>query len=186
MKKLLTIFLLLVSIIGFSQKYKPSDGTPINKPISPSLGIPQGQGFYYDSASYKWSDFVSTAEMLAFYPATNKSRSYHFAIYASIGGTRTNGIVTGGTFSEYWFKNGQADSNLVVKVQVNYNEKIRNVTTGQKGFYTLYNTNSIIVFQRNGIRVDPDLITQNVNGVTYSGTDIVPTDVIILQYIPNN
>lgn len=113
MKKVLLIVLAFISVTAYSQRYRRSDGTAIQKPILVS-NIPSGMGYYYDTSLFKYRPFQSTAEVLSFYPNL-PDRQGSFTIYIKTGGTLASGVITGGTLSKWWFKNGTADSNLVVQ-----------------------------------------------------------------------
>lgn len=100
--------------------YSASVGTLSNKPYSPTTAIPtDGRTYFYDATAFNWRPFQSTAEVLAFLDTATK-RSGHTAIVVNSGGTFNTGVAgfgafTGGTYSEYWFKDGTTDGNLVAR-----------------------------------------------------------------------
>lgn len=113
---LISIFLSLFYISSLSQAvYIPSKGSVTAKPIAPSAGVPtDARSYFYDSLNFRWRPFLSIAEARSFLSSQNLRRG-HFPVIVNAGGTVLNGVVTGGINSEYWFKDGLADSNLVEK-----------------------------------------------------------------------
>lgn len=65
-------------------------------------------------------DYTSPQEVLDYLFNSNASiqallRTGGFAILINSGGSLLNGVISGGTRNEYWFRDGVADSNLVLK-----------------------------------------------------------------------
>lgn len=95
--------------------YNPQDGSLSAKPYAPSQGVPtDARSYYYDSALYKWRPYQSTAEVLAYLDTATK-RTGHFPVFVHSGTLESDGTFTGGSITEYWFKDGVADASLVVK-----------------------------------------------------------------------
>lgn len=96
--------------------YNAQDGSLSAKPYAPSQGVPtDARSYYYDSALYKWRPYQSTAEVLTFLDTPAK-RSGHFPIFVHSGTLNTtNGTFSGGSVTEYWFKDGISDAHLVTK-----------------------------------------------------------------------
>lgn len=96
--------------------YNAQDGSLSAKPYAPSQGVPtDARSYYFDSALYKWRPYQSTAEVLTFLDTPAK-RSGHFPIFVHSGTLNTsNGTFTGGSVTEYYFKDGISDANLVLK-----------------------------------------------------------------------
>ena len=94
--------------------YTPSKHTTSNKPYGVQ-GIPDGaRSYYYDEVLFKYRLFQNVEEALIYFDTPAK-RAGHFSIIINNGGTLINGSITGGTNYEYWFRNGVADINLVLK-----------------------------------------------------------------------
>lgn len=96
--------------------YLASNGTLSNKPYSPTTGIPtDGRSYFYDGTNFLWRPYASEAEVITELNSSIK-RTGHFPIYINIGGTLGgDGHFTGGVVTEWWFKDGVADENLVLK-----------------------------------------------------------------------
>lgn len=117
MKKLLSVFLTLMSFVAFGQTYNPSiAGTTSNKPYAPAQGVPtDSRTYFYDATNFVWRPYQSTAEVLTYLNLT-KYRVGQFPISVNFGGILNSGVIVGGTNTLYYFKDGQADSNLVVMI----------------------------------------------------------------------
>jgi hypothetical protein len=96
--------------------YNPQDGSLSAKPYAPSQGVPtDSRSYYYDSLIYKWRPYQSTAEVLS-YLDTPAKRTGNFPIFIHSGTLNTaTGVFTGGSITEYWFKDGVNNADLVVK-----------------------------------------------------------------------
>jgi hypothetical protein len=116
MKKLL-FFLILLSSYCARAQYDPTKATVSNKPYGMAQGYPtDARTWFYDASLFIWRPYQSTAEVLA-YLNQPRYRSGRFPIGVNVGGTlETNGTFTGGLYVEYWFKDGIADADLVVKL----------------------------------------------------------------------
>lgn len=116
MKKLLLISFVLLSFVSFSQqRYNPANSTVSNKPYGMAqFGPTDARSYKYDSANFKWRPYVSTAEVLE-YLYLPKYRSGQVSIIINTGGTLVNGVITGGTNAEWWFKDGTGDGDLILK-----------------------------------------------------------------------
>jgi hypothetical protein len=118
MKKLLFILLFLTSV-AYGQTYAPNLHTVTNK----ALGIAQAnptdaRSYYYDPSLFIYRPYQSTAEAIG-YLNLPKYRTGQFSIFVNSGGTlNPDGTFSGGTILEYWFKDGVADGNLVIKAAV--------------------------------------------------------------------
>lgn len=73
-----------------------------------------GRSYYHDTVNFTYRAYVSTAEVLSYLPSSD-NRKGQFPVIINTGGTLTNGVITGGTNDEWWFKDGVADGNLVLK-----------------------------------------------------------------------
>ncbi len=115
-RPLLVILILLFSYAGYAQYNPAIAGTTSNKPYAPSSASPtDSRSYYYDAVNFTWRPYQSTAEVL-FYLNLPKYRTGQFDIIVNAGGVLSGGLITGGINTVYYFKNGTADSNLVVKV----------------------------------------------------------------------
>lgn len=96
--------------------YNPQHGALTAKPLSVSTAAPDGgRSYYYDTTLYKWRPYQSTAEVLA-YLDTPAKRTGHFPIFIHSGTLNTsNGTFSGGSITEYWFKDGVNNADLVAK-----------------------------------------------------------------------
>lgn len=95
--------------------YNPNLHVPTNKPVGIGQAIPtDGRSYYYDEALFKYRPYQSEAEVLA-YLNTAASRTGQFSIFINDGTLESDGTFTGGTITEYWFKDGTDDADLIVK-----------------------------------------------------------------------
>lgn len=112
MKKIIILSLFFVSLFAKAQ-FNPSQHVVVNDAIGQGQSAPiEGRGMFWDVVNFKWRDFQSTAEVLAYLP-TNANRFSHFPVYVHSGGTLTGGVWTGGITLVYFFKDGLANGNLV-------------------------------------------------------------------------
>ena len=117
MKKLiLSALIILSAFISKAQTYNPSQATTSNKPYGAAQAIPtDARSFFYDATNFLWRPYQSTAEVIS-YLNLSKYRVGNYSIFVNSGGTlNPNGTFSGGVILEYWFKDGQADGNLVLK-----------------------------------------------------------------------
>lgn len=95
--------------------FNPAKHIIFNKPIGISQKIPvDARTYFFDEVNFVYRPYLSTAEVLS-YLATAADRTGHFPIIVNTGGTVTAGIVSGGTNTEWWFKDGVADVDLVLR-----------------------------------------------------------------------
>jgi hypothetical protein len=116
MKFLFSILFSLVAITAMAQQtYNPTKGTASNKPYAPSQGVPtDSRTYFYDSINFVWRPYLNTTEVKS-YLNLSKYRVGQFDIVVNTGGTLNSGVITGGTNALWYFKNGTADSNLILK-----------------------------------------------------------------------
>ena len=94
--------------------YNPAIHTATNKPIG-LIGKPvDARSYYYDAVNFVYRAYVDTAEVLA-YLNTASDRTGQFPIIINTGGSLSAGVITGGTNTEWWFKDGVSDGDLVLK-----------------------------------------------------------------------
>jgi hypothetical protein len=123
MKKfLLFITLSLVLHYAMAQQYVPSIHTVVSKPLGLTKTPTDARSYFYDAVHFVYRPYVSTTEVLSYLSSTNATlkaqyRSGQFTIIINTGGTlnSSNGVLTGGTNVEWWFKDGTDDASLVVK-----------------------------------------------------------------------
>ncbi len=117
MKKFLVIALTLFSFVSQAQYvYQPStDGQGLTRPVGLSNMSTDARSYYHDRTNFTYRPYQSTAEVLQ-YLATANVRKGQFVIIVNTGGTLTAGNITGGTNAEWWFRDGVADNNLILKV----------------------------------------------------------------------
>jgi len=100
--------------------YNAVNGTLSPKPYSPSTGVPtDGRTYFYDVQKFFWRPFQNVQEVLS-YLDTAISRTGHFSIVVNSGGTFNSTLsgfnaFTGGSYIEYWFKDGVLNTDLVQK-----------------------------------------------------------------------
>lgn len=117
MKKLILALLFLALFIASRAQntYNPSLSTVTNKALGIAQAAPtDARSYYYDPVWFLYRAYQNTAEVLG-YLNLPKYRTGQFSIIINTGGILTNGIITGGTNAEWWFKDGQLDANLVLK-----------------------------------------------------------------------
>lgn len=118
MKKLILLLIILISLKGYGQYNPAIAGTTSNKPYAPAQATPtDSRSYYYDAVNFTWRPYQSTSEVL-FYLNLSKYRTGQFDIVVNVGGILSGGLITGGVNTVWYFKNGTADSNLVIKVTV--------------------------------------------------------------------
>lgn len=83
--------------------YNPSLHTATNKPIGLTNKPVDARTYYYDAGTFAYRPYASTAEVLAY--LIGFQRVGQFSII----------IATGGANAEWWFKDGIADADLVLK-----------------------------------------------------------------------
>ncbi len=116
MKKSLIILFLFIGVFAKSQTYNPALHTVTNKAIGIAQSNPvDARTYFYDATNFVYRPYVSTSEVLT-YLYLSKYRVGQFDIVINTGGSLSSGVITGGTNSIWYFKNGTADSNLVQKI----------------------------------------------------------------------
>lgn len=118
MKRILFALCMLLSV-AYGQTYNPSTHTVTNK----ALGIAQAnptdaRSYYYDASLYIYRAYQSTSEANA-YLNLPKYRTGQFSVIINVGGTlNPDGTFSGGTYEEYWYKDGVANGDLIIKSSV--------------------------------------------------------------------
>jgi len=145
--------------------FNPALFTATNKPIGLTGTPVDARTYYYDTTYFVFRAYVDTAEVLAYLIGNN--RTGQFSIIINTGGTLVNGVITGGTNAEWWFKDGIADVDLVLK------------SSGGGSTNTILNGTTA---PSSGVGVDGDFYVDTIawliygpkaSGVWGSGTDIV-------------
>lgn len=187
MKRIFFVMLLLFAAIELVQaQYQPSLHTVVSRPIGMPKGSTDARSQFYDGTHFIYRDYVSTAEVLS-YLNTGNYRTGKFPIYINAGGTVNpgTGVISGGTVSEYWFKDGVADFNLILKTSASNGITSFNTRTGDviltgsdvsaalgfnplsanyTGFDTRYVLADSAVIKFNGRRGNVTLLTGDVTG----------------------
>jgi hypothetical protein len=84
--------------------YTPSIHSITSKPLAPNGAFPtDARSYFYDVTTFTYRPYANTAEVLA-YLNLPQFRKGNFIIFVTVGGS----------VAEYWFKDGVADSDLVV------------------------------------------------------------------------
>jgi lysophospholipase L1-like esterase len=114
MKKII-IFIFLVFIVGESKaQYNPTIGQTFNKPMAPQGAFPSDMRTYmWDASRGVYRQFQSTTELLTYFPVA-QTRVGNVPYWVNTGSLQSNGFFIGGQAFEYMFRNGVADSNLVL------------------------------------------------------------------------
>lgn len=116
MKNIFVALLLLFSVSTFGQVYLPSEHTVSNSSYGPAQAEPtDARTYFYDANFFTYRPYQSTAEVLT-YLTLAKYRTGQFDIVVNTGGTLSNGLITGGTNAIWYFKDGQANGDLVLKL----------------------------------------------------------------------
>lgn len=102
--------------------YDPQVHIPVDKPMGIAQAIPvDARSYFYDPAIYKYRPYQTVAEANA-YLSIAKFRKGHFSLYMNLDGVLgVDGNYTGGTITEFWYRNGITNGDLV--------EKLPSVTT---------------------------------------------------------
>lgn len=117
MKFRILFLLMIVSVLSNAQQtFNPTQGISIAKPLHMSNGGPvDGRSMKYDMANFLWRPYKDTAEVKEYLNLT-KYRTGKFTIYVKEGGTlNANGTFTGGTLTEWWFRDTTLNSGLIRK-----------------------------------------------------------------------
>jgi len=94
--------------------FKPSDHLSLNKPIATD-GKPEIARYcFYDKDLFIYRPFRTLEEVFLYFP-TEKSRKFLQSVLVNTGGTIENGVITGGTNEEYWWKDNYTNQGLVLK-----------------------------------------------------------------------
>jgi hypothetical protein len=117
MKKLFFLLLTLISLTTFGQVYNPSRHTVSNKAYGVAQAAPtDARSMFYDEDNFVYRAYVSTAEVLT-YLSLPKYRTGQFDIVVNTGGVLgVNGVITGGTNAIWFFRDGTADGDLILKI----------------------------------------------------------------------
>jgi hypothetical protein len=95
--------------------YNPTVHTVFNKSVGIAQAVPtDARSYYYDDVNFKYRPYVSQSEVIG-YLNLPKYRTGQFAIIINTGGTLLNGVITGGVNDEWWFRNGTADVDLIIR-----------------------------------------------------------------------
>jgi len=96
--------------------YTPTQHTVTNKSLGIAQAVPtDARSYYYQADIFKYRTYQDESEVLA-YLNTDASRTGQFSIYINDGTLdTTTGVFTGGTLTEWWFKDGVTDADLVEK-----------------------------------------------------------------------
>jgi hypothetical protein len=96
--------------------YIPAAHTVSNKPYGVAQATPtDARSMYYDPSNFVYRPYQTVAEANTYLNLT-KWRQGYFTLYMNLTGTLNgDGTFTGGTITEYWYKDGTADANLIKK-----------------------------------------------------------------------
>jgi len=119
MKKLLTLLLLLVTVICYSQNtggvFVAGKQQGFNKMLAATgAKTLDGKSKYTDTVNFTSRAFTSVAEANSYLPTLQ--RCVGQLMYVNSGGSLSAGVITGGTNSWYYYKDGIADGNLVALI----------------------------------------------------------------------
>lgn len=96
--------------------YNPSLFTASNKSYGVIGPIPDSARSWYQNPDFSMRPFMGLDEVKAYFDTPFK-RMGKFTILVNEGGTLSNGSIVGGTYKEYWWRDGAADNQLVAKTQ---------------------------------------------------------------------
>lgn len=124
-KSILAILLLFSGLFVHGQAtYNPAQQPGftfvVNKPFGESAGVPlDARSYKADTINFLYRPYNQLTEVLTYLNTVN-SRKGQFPIIVNLGGAlQSNGTFLGGQIYEYWWRNGTADSQLVVKNPIN-------------------------------------------------------------------
>lgn len=100
--------------------YNPADHIPLSKPLGAGRFPIDGKFKFYTNGAggvYEYRPFQSIAEVLGYFPLGSDFRKGNFEILVNTGGILSGdgGSIAGGSNDVYWWKDGVADSDLVLK-----------------------------------------------------------------------
>lgn len=100
--------------------YEPSQHIPLSKPLGAGRFPIDGKFMFYTNGAggvYAYRPFQSLSEVYAYFPLGSDFRKGNFEILVNTGGTLSvdGGSISGGSNDVYWWKDGIADANLVLK-----------------------------------------------------------------------
>lgn len=117
MKQILSILFVLFYLAGYAQTgavIKATKAQSYGKSIMVSGARPVDyKSQYDDTVNIKMRAFISTADAIHYVPVVQRYKG--LTVLINTGGTLSNGVITGGTNAEYWWKDGTLDADLVVK-----------------------------------------------------------------------
>lgn len=94
--------------------YNPSLFIAQNIPFAPSDAPLNAKSLFYDAVNNKFRAFLNVAEVNAYFDLA-EYRDPTFDVIVNTGGVLSGGIITGGTNSAYWYRDGSSDSDLRLK-----------------------------------------------------------------------
>lgn len=100
--------------------YNPSEHIPLSKPLGAGRFPIDGKFMFYTNGVggvFAYRPFVNLTEVYNYFPLGSDFRKGNFEILVNTGGTLSGdgGSITGGSNDVYWWKDGLADINLVLK-----------------------------------------------------------------------
>lgn len=96
--------------------YSPSGGAVSKQLPFGMSNLPlDAKLMYDDTVNFTKRAFISTAEILEYFPEGSPFRNGSFEILLNTGGTISNGVITGGVETIWWFSGGTEDANLIQK-----------------------------------------------------------------------
>ena len=99
-----------------ANQYLPTDFVSKQVPFGMLNFSLDGKLMYFDKVNFIQRAFISRDEILLWFPLGSLARRGRFEICMNTGGSLgSNGIITGGTDSIWWFSAGEADANLIQK-----------------------------------------------------------------------
>jgi hypothetical protein len=94
--------------------YNPSLFKAQNIPFATSDSPLNAKSLFYDAVNFKFRPFLNIAEVNSYFNILSY-RDPTFDVIINTGGTLLNGVITGGVNDAYWYKDGTANGNLVLK-----------------------------------------------------------------------
>jgi len=178
--------------------FDPTLHTATNKPIGLRGKPVDARTYYYDDGnSYRYRPYMSIQQVLDYLPLADDRRG-NFEVIINTNGTINDGYIIGGTNNAYWFKDGLADNNLVLKIpNVDLSGYYTSIQVDQKLDQKLGKLETAANSDKIGGKLAANVSFKNetndytgrnnFNGQVYlNGTTIVPNPNSVLLSTPEN
>lgn len=106
--------------------YNPSLFTASNKSYGTIGPMPTDARYWFQNPDFSMRPFMSLNEVKQYFDTPYKRRG-KFTVLVNEGGTLANGDIVGGTYKEYWWRDGTSDAQLVPKSQDGQSVSVINI-----------------------------------------------------------